>query len=389
MAVPTTITDLSTTAASNSPSGSESIGTSLDDYLRSVQAIIKQGVSKGSDITAAATITPVATSSYFVVTGNTGITAIGETYSWVGRIVVLKFSGTPLLTHAAGLILPGAANITAAAGDVAAFVNESAGVWRCIYGFGLLKSGGNLTGVLGLSAGTALLPALIPSGDPNTGVWFPAADTVAVSTGGVERLRIASGGEQTQTANAIDGITNKYNARTSDNYGVVNHYNFDGTTLQASFSWSASETRYTVVNGVATFYTGATERMKIDASGNVLVNSVAGLGYGTGAGGTVTQGSGSGKQTGVTLNKPTGVITLDTGNLNAGATVSFLFTNSILAASDVLIVNMRRGTGTAGGYSLVAEVTAGLANIVIKNETAGNLAEGFQINFAVIKGVTS
>jgi hypothetical protein len=129
--------------------------------------------------------------------------------------------------------------------------------------------------------------------------------------------------------------------------------------------------------------------MKIDASGNVLVNSVAGLGYGTGAGGTVTQGSGSGKQTGVTLNKPTGVITLDTGNLNAGATVSFLFTNSILAASDVLIVNMRRGTGTAGGYSLVAEVTAGLANIVIKNETAGNLAEGFQINFAVIKGVTS
>ncbi len=131
MAVPTTITDLSTTAASNSPAGSESIGTSLDDYIRSVQAIIKQGVSKGSDITAASTITPVATSSYFVVTGNTGITAIGETYSWVGRTVVLKFSGTPILTHSAGLILPGAANITAAAGDVAAFVNESAGVWRC------------------------------------------------------------------------------------------------------------------------------------------------------------------------------------------------------------------------------------------------------------------
>ena len=154
MAVPTTITDLSTTAASNSPAGSESIGTSLDDYIRSVQAIIKQGVSKGSDITAASTITPVATSSYFVVTGNTGITAIGETYSWVGRTVVLKFSGTPILTHSAGLILPGAANITAAAGDVLAFVNESAGVWRCIFGNnGLLFTGGNLTGGINSARG--------------------------------------------------------------------------------------------------------------------------------------------------------------------------------------------------------------------------------------------
>jgi len=154
MAVPTTITDLSTTAASNSPAGSESIGTSLDDYIRSVQAIIKQGVSKGSDITAASTITPVATSSYFVVTGNTGITAIGETYSWVGRTVVLKFSGTPILTHSAGLILPGAANITTVAGDVLAFINESAGVWRCIFGNnGLLFTGGNLTGGINSARG--------------------------------------------------------------------------------------------------------------------------------------------------------------------------------------------------------------------------------------------
>jgi hypothetical protein len=131
MAVPSSLSDLSTTAASNAPSGSESIGTSLDDYLRSIQAIIKQGVSKGSDITAASTISPAATSSYFAVTGNTTISGISD--SWNGRIVVLKFSGTPQLTHSSGLILPGAANITCAAGDVGAFVNESTGVWRCVY----------------------------------------------------------------------------------------------------------------------------------------------------------------------------------------------------------------------------------------------------------------
>lgn len=40
MPVPTNLSDLSTTASSNSPQGSESIGTSLDEYLRATQAII-------------------------------------------------------------------------------------------------------------------------------------------------------------------------------------------------------------------------------------------------------------------------------------------------------------------------------------------------------------
>jgi len=48
--------------------------------------------------------------------------------------------------------------------------------------------------LLGLAAGTAASPSLIPTGDPNTGVWFPAADTVAVSTGGTERVRVTSTG---------------------------------------------------------------------------------------------------------------------------------------------------------------------------------------------------
>ena len=42
MPVPTSIADLDSTAANNSPAGSDSIGTSLDDYLRAHAAIIKQ-----------------------------------------------------------------------------------------------------------------------------------------------------------------------------------------------------------------------------------------------------------------------------------------------------------------------------------------------------------
>lgn len=51
-----------------------------------------------------------------------------------------------------------------------------------------------VTSVTGLSAGTALLPSLIPTGDPNTGLWFPAADTIAFSVGGIEKFRITSAG---------------------------------------------------------------------------------------------------------------------------------------------------------------------------------------------------
>jgi len=42
MPVPTSITDLSTTAASNSPAGSDSVFPSLDDYLRSHASFIAQ-----------------------------------------------------------------------------------------------------------------------------------------------------------------------------------------------------------------------------------------------------------------------------------------------------------------------------------------------------------
>ena len=50
------------------------------------------------------------------------------------------------------------------------------------------------TGVVTHSAGTALLPSVTTTGDTNTGVWFPAADTVGLSTGGIERVRVDSAG---------------------------------------------------------------------------------------------------------------------------------------------------------------------------------------------------
>lgn len=43
-------------------------------------------------------------------------------------------------------------------------------------------------------AGTAALPAITTAGDTNTGIFFPAADTIAFSEGGAEVMRIDSSG---------------------------------------------------------------------------------------------------------------------------------------------------------------------------------------------------
>ena len=51
-----------------------------------------------------------------------------------------------------------------------------------------------VTGVSTFAAGTALLPALTTTGDVNTGIYYPAADTFAVTTGGTERYRVDSSG---------------------------------------------------------------------------------------------------------------------------------------------------------------------------------------------------
>jgi hypothetical protein len=52
----------------------------------------------------------------------------------------------------------------------------------------------SVTGVVTVSAGTAAAPAIVPTGDTNTGRFHPAADTIAWATAGVERLRLASDG---------------------------------------------------------------------------------------------------------------------------------------------------------------------------------------------------
>jgi hypothetical protein len=82
---------------------------------------------------ASATTTDIgaAASQNVRVTGTTTITGLGTVAAGTFRRV--RFAAALTLTHnATSLILPGAANVTTAAGDVAEFVSEGSGNWRCV-----------------------------------------------------------------------------------------------------------------------------------------------------------------------------------------------------------------------------------------------------------------
>lgn len=122
-------------------------------------------------------------------------------------------------------------------------------------------------------------------------------------------------------------------------------------------------------------------------SGNVKSSSATGgIGYAAGAGGAVTQLTS--KATGVTLNKVTGQIVLAADSLAANTIVAFVLTNTAIAAGDIILLNHLSG-GTGGAYALNAQSAAGSSAITVRNITAGALAEGITIGFAVIRAVTT
>jgi hypothetical protein len=140
--------------------------------------------------------------------------------------------------------------------------------------------------------------------------------------------------------------------------------------------FNTSPTLVTPVIGVAT-------GTSLTATGVIASTGTAGVGYATGAGGTVTQGSS--RTTGVTLNKTSGAITLFSA---AGSTTAatFTVTNSTVAATDVIILNQKSGTDL---YDLmVTAVSAGSFNITFRT-TGGTTTEQPVFNFAVIKGVAA
>ena len=130
------------------------------------------------------------------------------------------------------------------------------------------------TGIAGTN-GSAGTPA-VQGEDTNTGIFFPAADTVAVATAGTERLRVDSSGNLglgTTSPQAYSG----YTVATVDNAtnGGLVSVRRAGTSLLNLYT-AAGEGRVEAANSaILGFWTASAERARIDASGNLLVGATS------------------------------------------------------------------------------------------------------------------
>ena len=147
---------------------------------------------------------------------------------------------------------------------------------------GTAAAAGNFTtlgasGVATFSAGTVSAPAITTTGDTNTGIFFPAADSIAFTKGGVQAMRItaSSTAEFTRAAGTvpasydagelISGL-NTDSAYTADSrvisLGASPATATNGTGQEASSGYIRSIGNLSLV-------TGSTERVRVGLDGNV------------------------------------------------------------------------------------------------------------------------
>jgi hypothetical protein len=174
---------------------------------------------------------------------------------------------------------------------------------------------------------------------------------------------------------------------TQTSSGGAVYINTTGNVLavQGSFgSINSTGLINTTANVLAAAYSGGA----VTVTGAITTSGTGGVGYAAGAGGTITQGSGSEKNTTVVLNKTTGTITLNGGICFANARVAnaFTLTNSTIGNQDLIVIQ-HVNTGALGGYLFAANTATagGSATISVRNHTQLDLSEAIVIRFAVIK----
>lgn len=164
-----------------------------------------------------------------------------------------------------------------------------------------LSSTLGVTGVATFSAGSNTAPAITTTGDTNTGIFFPAADTIAFTEGGAEAMRINSsgnvgigvvpntwstgkvvevGGSGTSLWGLTSGtsyVTAGYYYNSADKFGITGSYALYHQLVPSdgSFRWYSS-----TATGTAGDNATMSERARISAAGGFSVGTTADPGAG-------------------------------------------------------------------------------------------------------------
>lgn len=342
------------------------------------------------------------------ITVNSSSAALTVTQTGAGNAFVVEDSAstdsTPFVIDAAGTVgvgmtPPASAGVSSlfTATDIS-MSGSSRGIlgnlyyqaaWKFVdngYGWGIKDASGAITfNTAGLNAGGAGAAATLTER-----MRIDSAGTVKIGAG-VSSVRAA-----------LNDTSNRGNLQFSDPYDAGRTVSVGNNVyLTASSTWAYSSS---VIGGSAitlsaqngdpgeiAFFTAqdpdvastVTERMRIDSAGLITARNSTGLGYGAGSGGTVTQAST--RTTGVTLNKPSGDVTLVSA---AGSATyqSLTVTNSAVEATDSISCSQKSGTDL---YEIhTTNVAAGSFRITYRT-TGGTTTEQPVFHFNVIKGAAS
>jgi hypothetical protein len=301
--------------------------------------------------------------------------------------ISLYYSATTTNTPTAGNLVAGELAINTADGRL--FYKDSSNVVQVI------ATKDAAAGVFG--AGTVSAPSITTTGDTNTGIYFPAADTIAFTEGGVEAMRIDSSGNV--------GIGTSSPGVKLEVTGVIRSTNGSGTLgvshdgTNGALVSSSSLLQYAGGANPIIFHTNITERMRIDTSGNVGIGTSspstrlsvvsgtnAGISVNDGTINTIVYNSGTGTGSiGTTTNHPLALYSNDAERMridnagNVGIGTSSPSTKvMVLGASET--TSAPTNAGTKASTLLVMGGTEGVGS-------GGTVAFGaFSQTFAAIKG---
>jgi hypothetical protein len=121
---------------------------------------------------------------------------------------------------------------------------------------GATVSGTTVSGTtVNAGAGTVSAPSISPTGDSNTGIFFPAADTIAFAEGGVEALRLDSTGNATFTGTAVMSSSFLRNRLINGNMYIAQRAT--SATVTAGTGVPTASTGYPCVDRFFVYSTGA------------------------------------------------------------------------------------------------------------------------------------
>ena len=152
-----------------------------------------------TDPTADRTITLPDTTGTVITTGDTG--TVTSTMLVNGTILDADINASAAISGskivAASTSVVGAVQLTDSFSSTSLTTAATPNSVKSAYDLAaaaLPLAGGTLTGPAGITLGTALLPGLFFSGDPNTGLFSTGADNLSVTTGGVAAINVSSSG---------------------------------------------------------------------------------------------------------------------------------------------------------------------------------------------------